>query len=75
MFCRLDSFVRGILQKLSLGLKETLIQRADCSRILKKEKKKQMFEATENKSRWLFLKNNLVLKNNVESVRSNLNEL
>ena len=34
-----------------------------------------MFEATENKSRWLFLKNNLVLKNNVESVRSNLNEL
>ena len=41
----------------------------------KKKKKKQMFEATENKSRWLFLKNNLVLKNNVESVRSNLNEL
>ena len=76
MFCRLDSFVRGILQKLSIGwTEETLIQRADCSRILKKEKKKQMFEATENKSRWLFLKNNLVLKNNVESVRSNLNEL
>ena len=25
-----------------------------------------MFEATENKSRWLFLKSNLVLKNNVE---------
>ena len=40
MFCRLESFVRGILQKLSIGLKETLIQRADCSRILKKEKKK-----------------------------------
>ena len=39
MFCRLESFVRGILQKLSIGLKETLIQRADCSRILKKEKK------------------------------------
>ena len=38
MFCRLESFVRGILQKLSIGLKETLIQRADCSRILKKEK-------------------------------------
>ena len=75
MFCRLESFVRGILQKLSISLKETLIQRADCSRILKTEKKKQMFEATENKSRWLFLKNNLVLKNNVESVRSNLNEL
>ena len=36
MFCRLESFVRGILQKLSIGLKETLIQRADCSRILKK---------------------------------------
>ena len=34
-----------------------------------------MFEATENKLRWLFLKNNLLLKNNVESVRSNLNEL
>ena len=75
MFCRLESFVRGILQKLSIGLKETLIQRADCSRILKKEKKKQMFEATENRSRWLFLKNNLVLKNNVESVRRNLNKL
>ena len=40
MFCRLESFVRGILQKLSIGLKETLIQRTDCSRILKKEKKK-----------------------------------
>ena len=38
-------------------------------------KKKQVFEATENKSRWLFLKNNLILKNNVESVRSNLYEL
>ena len=41
MFCRLDSFVRGILQKLSIGLKETLIQSADCSRILNKEKKKE----------------------------------
>ena len=40
-----------------------------------KKKKKQVFEATENKSRWLFLQNNLVLKNNVESVRSNLYEL
>ena len=39
------------------------------SRILQK---KQVFEATENKSRWLFPKNNLVLKNNVESVRSML---
>ena len=37
--------------------------------------KKQVFEAIENKSQWLFLKNNLVLKNNVESVRSNLYEL
>ena len=34
-----------------------------------------MFEATENKLRRLFLKNNLLLKNNVESVRSNLNQL
>ena len=75
MFCRLESFVRGIFAKTFYRFEETLIQRADCSRILKKEKKKQMFEATENKSRWLFLKNNLVLKNNVESVRSNLNEL
>ena len=43
------------------------------SRILweKKDKKKQVFEATENKSRWLFLQNNLVFKNNVESIRSN----
>ena len=39
------------------------------------KKKKQVFEATENKSRWLFLQTNLVLKNNVESVRSNLYEL
>ena len=31
MFCRLESFLRGILQKLSISLKETLIQRADCS--------------------------------------------
>ena len=38
-------------------------------------KKKQVFEVTENKSRWLFLKNSLMLKNNVESVRSNLYEL
>ena len=38
------------------------------SRILQK---KQAFEATENKSR-LSLNNNLVLKNSVESVRSNL---
>ena len=37
--------------------------------------KKQVLEATENKSRWLLLKCNLVLKNNVETVRSNLNEL
>ena len=29
MFCRLESLVRGILQKLSISLKETLIQRAD----------------------------------------------
>ena len=42
------------------------------SRILQK---KQVFEATENKSRWLFLKNNLVLKNNVESLRSYVYEL
>ena len=42
------------------------------SRILQK---KQVFKATENKSRWLFLKNNLVLKNNVESVRSYVYEL
>ena len=40
-----------------------------------KKKKKQVFEATENKSRWPFLQTNLVLKNNVESVRSNLYEL
>ena len=37
--------------------------------------KKQVFEATENKSRRLFLKNSLVLKNNVESVRSYVYEL
>ena len=37
--------------------------------------KKLVFEVIENKSQWLFLKNNLVLKNNVESVRSNLYEL
>ena len=42
------------------------------SRILQK---KQVFEAIENKSRWLFLQNNLVLKKNVESVRRNLYEL
>ena len=42
------------------------------SRILQK---KQVFEATENKSQWLFLQNKLVLKNNVESVRSNWYEL
>ena len=69
MFCRLESFVRGILQKFSIGLDKT------CwlfTYFEKKKKKKQMFEATENKSRWLFLKNNLVLKKNVESVRSNL---
>ena len=43
------------------------------SRILweKKDRKNQVFEATENKSRWLFLQNNLVFKNNVESIRSN----
>ena len=29
MFCRLESLVRGILQKLFIGLKETLIQPAD----------------------------------------------
>ena len=29
MFCRLESIVRGILQKLKISLKETLIQRAD----------------------------------------------
>ena len=42
------------------------------SRILQK---KQVFEAIENKSRWHFLQNNLVLKKNVESVRRNLYEL
>ena len=36
--------------------------------------KKKVFEAVENKSRWLFLQNNLVLKNHVESVQSNLYE-
>ena len=77
MFCRLESLVRVILQKNSIGLKETLIpliQRAGWFTYLKK-KKNQVFEATENKSRWLFLKSNLVLKNNVESVRCNLYEL
>ena len=74
MFSRLESFVRGILQKLYISLKETLIQCADWFTYFIK-KKKQVFEATENKSRWLFLQNNLVLKNNVESVRSNLYEL
>ena len=73
MFCRLESFVRGILQKLKISLKETLIQCADWFAYF--VKKKQVFEATENKSRWLFLQTNLVLKNNVESVRSNLYEL
>ena len=76
MFCRLESLVRVILQKISIGLKETLIpfiQRAGWFTYLKK--KNQVFEATENKSRWLFLKSNLVLKNNVESVRCNLYEL
>ena len=77
MFCRLESLVRVILQKISVGLKETLIpliQRAGWFTYFKK-KKNQVFEATENKSRWLFLKSNLVLKNNVESVRCNLYEL
>ena len=37
MFCRLKSFVRGILQTLSIGLKETLIQRADWSTYLAKK--------------------------------------
>ena len=73
IFCLLESLVGGILQKLSIGLKETLIQRADWFTYF--AKKKQVFGATENKSRWLFLKNNLVLKNNVESVRSYVYEL
>ena len=77
MFCRLESLVRVILQKISIGLKETLIpliQRGGWFTYLKK-KKNQVFDATEYKSRWLFLKSNLVLKNNVESVRCNLYEL
>ena len=73
MFCQLESLVRGILQKISISLKETLIQRADWFTYF--VKKKQVFEAIENKSQWLFLQNKLVLKNNVESVRSNLYEL
>ena len=73
MFCQLESLVRGILQKISISLKETLIQCADWFTYF--VKKKQVFKVTENKSRWLFLKNNLMLKNNVESVRSNLYEL
>ena len=78
MVCRLESLVHGILQKLSIGLKETLIQRADWFTYYDKKKnkqKKQLFETTENKLRWLFLKNNLVIKNNFESVCSNLYEL
>ena len=43
--------------------------------VFKKKKKNQVLDATEYKSRWLFLKSNLVLKNNVESVRCNLYEL
>ena len=74
MFCRLESIVRGILPKLYISLKETLIQCADWFTYFVK-KKKQVFEATENKSRWFILQTNLVLKNNVESVRSNLYEL
>ena len=74
MFCRLESFVRAILQKLYISLKETLTQRANWFTYFVK-KKKQVFEATENKSRWLFLQNNPVLKNYVESVHSNLYEL
>ena len=74
MFCRLESFVRAILQKLYISLKETLTQRANWFTYFVK-KKKQVFEATKNKSRWLFLQNNLVLKNYVESVHSNLYEL
>ena len=53
MFCRLESFVRAILQKLYISLKETLTQRADWFTYF--VKKKQVFEATENMSRWLFL--------------------
>ena len=72
MFCQLESLVRGILQKLSIGLKETLTQCADWFTYFVK---KASFRSNRNKSRWLFLKNNLMLKNNVESVRSNLYEL
>ena len=78
MFCRLESLVRVILQKISIGLKETLIPLMQCAgwfTYLKKKKKNQVLDATEYKSRWLFLKSNLVLKNNVESVRCNLYEL
>ena len=42
MFCRLESFVRGILQKLYVSLKETLIQRSDWFTYFVK-KKKQVF--------------------------------
>ena len=50
MFCQLKSLVRGILQKISISLKETLIQCADWFTYF--VKKKQVFEVTENKSRW-----------------------
>ena len=73
MFCRLESFVRGILQKTLYQFERNLD--TVCWLIYLFCKKKQVFEATENKSRWLFLQTNLVLKNNVESVSSNLYEL
>ena len=48
MFYRLESFVRGILQKRSIGLNETSIQRAYLFTYFAK---KQVFEAIERKEK------------------------
>ena len=69
MFCRLESLVRGILQIPFYRFERNLDRKVWFIHVFCK--KKQAFEATENKSR-LSLNNNLVLKNSVESVRSNL---
>ena len=76
MFCRLESLVRVILQKIFYRFERNLdTLDTTCWLIHVLKKKNQVFDATEYKSRWLFLKSNLVLKNNVESVRCNLYEL